>query len=162
MFSSDDDSQGLVLGVVFGVIALVVALVIGVGIHQGNRARAVQAPAAVVVEVDVDAPRIRVGEGMVVFYFASGKADLAEGAPQALGEVVTAVSGGKMAVISGFHDASGDPALNAELAKQRAMAVRASLLLLGVTEDKIEMSRPENTQAGGSPAEARRVEVTLK
>ena len=161
MFSSDDDSQGLVLGVVFGVIALVVALVIGVSIHSRNLSKPAAAPMTVLA-VEVEGPSIRVAEGMVVFYFASGKADLAEGAPQALGEVVTAVSGGKMVVISGFHDASGDAAMNAELAKQRAMAVRASLLLLGVTEEKIELSRPESMQAGGSPAEARRVEVTVR
>ena len=161
MFSSDDDSQGLVLGVVFGVITLVVALVIGLGIYSRNLNKPAAAPAAV-LSVEVEGPSIRVAEGLVVFYFASGKADLAEGTPQALGEVVAAVSGGKMVVISGFHDASGDAAMNAELAKQRAMAVRASLLLLGVTEEKIELSRPESMQAGGSPAEARRVEVTVR
>ncbi len=165
MFSSDDDNQGLVLGVVFGVIALVVALVIGLGIHSRHPAKSVAAatvaPVAVLA-VAVDGPSIRVGEGVVVFYFTSGKAELADGAAQALGNVATAVSGGKMAVISGFHDASGDAAVNAELAKQRAMAVRAALVLLGVAEEKIELKKPEQTQASGPAAEARRVEVTLK
>ena len=121
MFSSDDDNQGLVLGVVFGVIALVVALVIGLAIHSRHPAKvAAAAPAAPVAVLAVagDGPSIRVAEGLVVFYFASGKAELAEGASQALGNVAAAVSGGKMAVVSGFHDASGDPAVNAELAKQ--------------------------------------------
>ena len=42
-------------------------------------------------------------------------------------------------VISGYHDASGDPAQNAELAKQRAMAVRDALKTAGVAEDRIEL-----------------------
>ncbi len=165
MFSSDDDNQGLVLGVVFGVIALVVALVIGLAIHSRHPAKvAAAAPAAPVAVLAVagDGPSIRVAEGLVVFYFASGKAELAEGASQALGNVAAAVSGGKMAVVSGFHDASGDPAVNAELAKQRAMAVRAALELLGVAQDKVELKKPEQAEASGPAAEARRVEVTLK
>ena len=56
-----------------------------------------------------------------------GKADLAAGANEALADVVKGVAEGKMAVVSGFHDATGDAALNAELAKQRALAVRDAL-----------------------------------
>ena len=66
-----------------------------------------------------------------------------------------------MAVVSRFHDATGDAALNAELAKQRALAVRDALKGLGVAEDKIELKKPEETTATGSNAEARRVEVVL-
>ena len=68
---------------------------------------------------------------------------------------------GKKAVVSGFHDATGDAALNAELAKQRAVAVAEALKALGVAEDKVELKKPEETTATGSNAEARRVEVTL-
>lgn len=77
-------------------------------------------------------------------------------------EVVKAVAAGKLAVISGYHDASGDPAQNAELAKQRALAVRAVLVAQGVAEDKVELRKPEQTLASGPAEEARRVEVTLK
>ena len=100
--------------------------------------------------------------GVVKFYFATGKADLATGANEALAEVVKGlVEGGKMAVVSGFHDATGDAALNAELAKQRALGVRDALKVLGVAEDKVELKKPEVTQGSGSNAEARRVEVVL-
>ncbi|MNL84620.1 hypothetical protein D3C87_2126470 [compost metagenome] len=51
--------------------------------------------------------------------------------------------------------------MNAELAKQRALAVQATLLELGVKPEMIELSKPEQTLAGGSNAEARRVEVVL-
>ena len=90
-----------------------------------------------------------------------GQADLAAGANEALADVVKGVAEGKKAVISGFHDATGDAALNAELAKQRAFAVRDALKALGVAEDKIELKKPEETTATGSNAEARRVEVAL-
>ncbi len=166
MFSSDDENQGLVLGVVFGVIALVIALVIGIGIYTRNLAAAPKAApaAAQTVSVVVVQPvaTVKVENGVVKFYFVVGKADVAPEAAQALVEVVKAVAAGKLAVISGYHDASGDPAQNAELAKQRAFAVRAVLLAQGVTEDKIELRKPEQTLASGPAEEARRVEVTLK
>ena len=166
MFSSDDENQGLVLGVLFGVIALVIALVIGIGIYTRNLAAAAKAPApaAQTVSVVVVQPvaTVKVENGVVKFYFVVGKADVAPEAAQALVEVVKAVAAGKLAVISGYHDASGDPAQNAELAKQRALAVRAVLLAQGVTEDKVELRKPEQTLASGPAEEARRVEVTLK
>ena len=166
MFSSDDENQGLVLGVVFGVIALVIALVIGIGIYTRNLAAAPKAApaAAQTVSVVVVQPvaTVKVENGVVKFYFVVGKADVAPEAAQALVEVVKAVAAGKLAVISGYHDASGDPAQNAELAKQRALAVRAVLEAQGVAEDKVELRKPEQTLASGPAEEARRVEVTLK
>ena len=65
-------------------------------------------------------------------------------------------------VLSGFHDSTGDPARNAELAKQRAFAVRDALIAEGVAEGSIDLQKPEampNTQ--GNDPEARRVEVKI-
>ena len=109
----------------------------------------------------VDGASVKVENGLVKFYFASGKADVAAGGTEALSEIIKAVSGGKKAVLSGYHDATGDPAQNAELAKQRALAVRDLLKASGVAEDKVELKKPEQTKADGPAAEARRVEVTL-
>jgi outer membrane protein OmpA-like peptidoglycan-associated protein len=103
----------------------------------------------------------KVEGGVVMFYFATARADVAPGANEALAEVVKAVGEGKRAIISGFHDATGDAAKNAELAKQRAFAVRDVLKALGVAEDRMELKKPEETQGSGSNAEARRVEVTV-
>ncbi|MEG1456257.1 MAG: OmpA family protein, partial [Comamonas sp.] len=114
-------------------------------------------PAVLVVEEAL----VRVDNGVVKFYFATGKADVAIGGNVALADVVRGVTNGKRARISGFHDATGDAAVNAELAKQRALAVQATLLTLGVDQNMIELSKPEETLAGGSNAEARRVEVML-
>jgi len=157
MGSQDDDNMGVVLGVVFGVIALVIALVIGVGRYSANLAAAKPAAVAVVA----DGASVKVEGGVVKFYFASGKSDLAAGGNEALADVVKAVAAGKKVVISGFHDATGDAAMNAELAKQRALMVRDALSALGVAQDKVELKKPEQTLATGTDGEARRVEVSV-
>ena len=109
-----------------------------------------------------DAASLKVEGGVVKFYFANGKADLAAGGKDALVDVVKGVLAGKKAVLSGFVSASGDPVKNAELAKQRAFAVRDLLKIVGVPEDRIELKKPEDIKAGAtSDEEGRRVEVTL-
>jgi len=105
---------------------------------------------------------VKVEDGVVKFYFATGQADLALGGREALAEVVKAVQGGRTALVSGYHDATGDAAQNAELAKRRAEAVGDALTAAGAPADKIELAKPVQTQGDGPPAEARRVEVTLK
>ena len=109
-----------------------------------------------------DAASVKVENGVVKFYFASGKTAVAADGNEALTDVVKAVAGGKKAMISGFNDPTGDAAKNAELSKQRAFAVRDALKALGVADDKIELKKPENTNAAGSNAEARRVEVSVQ
>jgi outer membrane protein OmpA-like peptidoglycan-associated protein len=193
MFSKEDDDNGGVLGLIFGFVALVVASVIGFGIYQANfKGKAVKAPTAVVATASVaaqavntpatdvsaasaaasgaavaagsaDAASVKVENGVVKFFFASGKSEVAAGGNEALAEVVKAIASGKKAVVSGFNDATGDAVKNAELSKARAFAVRDALKALGVAEDKIELKKPENTTAAaGSSAEARRVEVSIQ
>lgn len=175
MPSSDDDSQQrFALGFLFALIALVISAVVGtvvvkrVGASGATKPAATAvansapaAPAADAAAAAADEASVRVENGVVKFYFATAKADLAGGANEALADVVKGVAEGKKAVVSGFHDATGDAALNAELAKQRAFAVRDALKALGVAEDKIELKKPEETTASGNNAEARRVEVAL-
>lgn len=168
--SSDDDSQQrFALGFLFALIALVVSTVVGTVVykrgisHAPKTEAAVSAPSATNVPVVVieETARVIVENGVVKFYFVSGKAEVAAGANEALSDVVKGVAEGKRAVISGFHDATGSAEINADLAKQRAQAVQAALMALGVAEDKVELKKPEQTQADGSNAEARRVEVIL-
>jgi K(+)-stimulated pyrophosphate-energized sodium pump len=113
--------------------------------------------------VSADGASVKVDNGIVKFYFASGKADIAAGGKEALGAVLSGVmQTGKKAAISGFTDPSGDPAKNAELAKQRALAVRDLLKASGIPEDKIVMVRPNDIKEGATTAaEGRRVEVSL-
>lgn len=160
MSSQDDDNLGVVLGVIFGVIALVIALVVGISQYSVNQFAA--KPAAATAPAATDGASVKVEGGVVKFYFASGKSDLAAGGNDALADIVHGVHAGKKVLISGFHDATGDAAANAELAKQRALKVRDALTALGVAQDSVELKKPEQTLATGSDAEARRVEVSVQ
>ena len=174
MVSQDDDSaQRVALFLVFGLIAIVVASVLVFGVnHRGAPAKAAGAPAAQVAaapssasaQAASDAASVKVEQGIVKFYFASGKADLAAGASEALLDVVKGAQAGRKVVVSGFHDATGNAAQNAELAKQRALAVRNALTAAGVAESQIELKKPEQIAGNGvgSDAEARRVEISLE
>ncbi len=103
--------------------------------------------------------------GLMKVYFASGSAVLPAGADKGVAELVgyfKAKPNGKLS-LSGFVDPSGDPAKNAEIAKQRAFAVRDALKAAGVAEDKIDLQKPTDITAGAtSAAEGRRVEVSLQ
>ncbi len=117
------------------------------------------APAAAVVATPAPAAAAAAVEAK--FFFDSAKADLPADAAANISLLAAAAKAGAgKLVISGFHDAGGDPAKNAELAKQRAMNVRDALKAAGVVEDRIEMKKPEQLNAG-SAADARRVEVKL-
>ena len=180
MYTEDDDSEHkialtLVLGIAIFVIAGLLGF-LGLSGYLGKKdvattkaatpAVEVAAPAAAaatsaVANLADDQSAVVVENGVVKFYFASGKSDIAKGGNEALADVVKGIKAGQKATISGFHDTTGDPAKNAELAKKRAFSVRDALLALGVTEDKLELVKPVDAQATGSNSEARRVEVSL-
>jgi outer membrane protein OmpA-like peptidoglycan-associated protein len=178
MSQQDNDAQqGLVLWLVFGLVAVVIALVLGVSVYQRGKlaitpktAVAVAAASAVLPALDLsdaaqnvlDAASVKVENGVVKFYFASGKSELAGGAHDALTVVIQGAKEGRKLVISGYHDATGGAAQNAELAKLRAFAVRDALKAFGVTDDKIELKKPEALKATDSHADARRVEVAWR
>ncbi len=111
------------------------------------------------VDLDWDGAANSPGEFNV--FFDSGKAELPANGAESIAKLAAAGKAGGKAVISGYHDATGDPAQNAELAKQRAITVRDALKAAGVSEDKIELKKPEQINAGDA-AEARRVEVTVQ
>ncbi|WP_341906359.1 OmpA family protein [Polaromonas sp. YR568] len=114
------------------------------------------------MQAQTDAASVKVERNVVKFYFASGRSDLAAGAADALVGLVRASGPNGKFVVSGFHDTSGDPARNAELAKRRAVSVRDALVGLGVTEQQIELRKPESIAAAATDPEARRVEITLR
>lgn len=106
--------------------------------------------------------KILVENGIVKFYFASGKSELADGSPEALKDVLSGVRDGKKAVVSGYADHTGNAAQNEQLSKERAFKVRDALLAVGVPESSIVMEKPQNHTGSGDKAEARRVEVVLR
>jgi outer membrane protein OmpA-like peptidoglycan-associated protein len=97
-------------------------------------------------------------------YFELGSAALPAEASEVLVRVADAAraQAGKIVQISGYHDASGDAAQNAELAKNRALAVRHALEANGVAPDHLVMDKPIVTTGGTDAREARRVELRLR
>ena len=183
--SNDEDSQQrFALGFLFALIALVVFTVVGFAtFNYGMGGATVQDSGLPVTQVEpAEAPvpgpgstvtteivtvvvpegaSIQVVGGVVNFYFATGSADLAPGAAEALAIVIKGVEDGRKAVVSGFHDTTGDAAANDALAKLRAQTVQDVLVGLGVPAAKVTLEKPAITTGSGNGAEARRVEVKL-
>ena len=146
---------------IINIVALLIVPLLPMGAAT-TPAAAPAAAAATAAMAAADGASFKVENGVVKFYFASGKADLATGAEGALADVAKGVAAGKKAVVSGFTDSTGDAAVNEALAKQRAQAVAAALKTAGVADDKVELKKPETLTGSGGNAEARRVEVALQ
>jgi outer membrane protein OmpA-like peptidoglycan-associated protein len=125
---------------------------------------AVAAPAKAITEVDA-APALATGVGYpetASLFFDSGKTNLpADASTQLQAVVAWSKTGPNTKIgISGYHDKAGDPAMNAQLAKNRALGARELLLSAGVPEDRIVMVKPQSTSGGGpEDKQSRRVDV---
>lgn len=181
-FSDPGARKGPGLRLVLALLAILLALTIGVSYFQRSvqvpppsvasaalqasppRASSPESASAVrhAAQVVSDAASVTIENGIVKFYFASGHAELAAGAGEALAGVVKGAQAGRKLVISGFHDDSGDAAKNALLARQRALAVRDALKAAGAPAQQIELKNAEPMAASGSSAEARRVEISMQ
>ncbi len=110
------------------------------------------------------APPAAAAEGLPLsVLFATGKSALDADARKVLGkalEMFKAKPDAKIA-LSGYVDASGSAAKNAELAKQRAFAVRDALTQGGIPAARIELRKPSQVEAGSGAdaARARRVDI---
>jgi outer membrane protein OmpA-like peptidoglycan-associated protein len=107
------------------------------------------------------APVTAVKPELVKFYFDSAKYDPPADAAKMVDKLVdySRTSANTKIGISGFHDKQGDPAKNAELAKQRAIAIKNVLISAGVAEDRIIMNKPTELTDSKDDKEARRVDV---
>lgn len=170
MFDDLDDGPRIAVWTVLGVVAfLLFGLLGGLALKTmgaKNRAAVTAAPVATAVavvaeEVLVEGPLA--GDLAGTLYFESGAAALPADAAAVLDAIrsAAAAAGGRTLIISGFHDASGDPARNADLAKERAKSVRAALQAAGVDAARLALRKPESTTGSGDGREARRVEVRI-
>lgn len=177
MSTDNDDSVPLALFLAAGTAAAVIAGVIALAVFSKPKTVVAPAisPAAVVnamLSAAVDAtltppPAAIVTETATVaeiLYFAVGSADLPADASAKLARLADAARASTVTSvqISGYHDASGGAAKNAELAKQRALAVRHALEANGVSPDRLQMSKPVETTGGTDPKDAHRVEMRLQ
>jgi outer membrane protein OmpA-like peptidoglycan-associated protein len=173
MSTDNDDAVPLALFLAAGVAAAVIAGVIAVAVFSKPKAAAepaaaLMAPAAAVsteaATPAVAAPAVVSANAAENLYFDVGSADLPIDASEKLARVADAAraNAGTSVLISGYHDATGSAAKNAELAKLRALAVRHALEANGVAPDRLQMSKPVETTGGTDPKEARRVEMRLQ
>lgn len=137
----------------------------------GKKQETVQAPAPVPAPATAPAPAPEptpapapAAPPAAKLYFEVGKTGLPKDAGDTLKPIVTflGANAASKAVISGFHDPTGNKAQNEELAKNRAKAVRESLKAAGIAEERIVMQKPTETTGTGDAAEARRVEVSVQ
>jgi outer membrane protein OmpA-like peptidoglycan-associated protein len=165
MSSNDDDTTRYGLAVVGGVVGLVVLGVLTLALSGIGRRPATPVP-QVAVPSSMNAPaNMEVGFAPPEkLYFAVGSDVLPPESDDVLARVAEAARAqyGVSVLISGFHDASGNAQMNADLAKRRAVAVRHALEAYGVSPDRLVMSRPELTTGGADDKEARRVELRLR
>ena len=167
MFDEEDRETGyalfLAIGLAIFVSIFTIGIAAGTAIGQLGKKSGESTAVALPVATAMAGASAPVSAPMARLYFELGKAELPADALTQLAPLITAARDNSAArwVISGFHDASGDAAANAELAKQRAFAVRDLLVTAGVSTQSIELSKPAVTMGGTDPHEARRVDVTL-
>jgi outer membrane protein OmpA-like peptidoglycan-associated protein len=168
---SEDFDQGTRVGL-WTVASVIILVLLGLGsfvLRGGLHGKAAPAsataaaPTAVleVVEVLYEGPLT--GDVLGTVYFAIDEAAVPADAAPTIEAVKAALQADatRQVVLSGFHDATGDPARNADLAKARAKAVRAALQAAGLPLERLLLRKPENTTGDGDDKQARRVEIRL-
>lgn len=104
------------------------------------------------------------GKPMLSVYFDTAKADITPDLPAAAAPLLAYLTANPAArlAVSGYNDPRGDAAMNAELSKNRAKAVAAALVTLGVAEARIDLVKPaDTTDTTTDFTNARRVDVTV-
>ncbi len=177
--SSDGDFFGLAAAV-FGAGAVIMIVAAILGSYVGGRfdaaapepaappmSAAPAAPAAPAVVIPDGAgivSEVVEGKPKVSVYFDVGKADIAPEFAAAVAPIKAWLDANPddRVQLSGFTDPTGDAAMNAELAKNRAKAVAAALAAEGVAGERIDLVKPADiSDAEVVMAEARRVEITV-
>jgi K(+)-stimulated pyrophosphate-energized sodium pump len=97
----------------------------------------------------------------VVVFFETGRFEILEDGRARIRTAAGAIKAGTLpkVEITGYTDRTGDVAVNEELAKNRAKAVKDALVAEGVSETVIVLQPPAYVTGSGNDAEARRVEI---
>lgn len=168
-YSNNDADGGLGSLWWLGGVAILFWLTFVCSSHSQAKSRQPQAPAATSATPALSAPKEQASLApadlpLAKLYFDIGKIELAQDTGEQLKAVIEHLKGHEntKAVISGYHDPTGDKAQNEELAKNRAEAVRDALSTQGIAADRIVMQKPIETTGSGDVAEARRVEVSIQ
>lgn len=174
MFDENDSESSIGVAIALAVAIFAALFAIGIatgtslGLFAGKPAKPVAGTAAPVgAMVAPSAAAAAPAAAMVTearLYFDLAKYELPTDALTKLAPLVSSLrlKDGAKLLVSGYHDASGNAAANAELARQRAFAVRDLLTTAGVPSDRIELAKPMVTTGGSDAHEARRVDVTLR
>ncbi len=161
----NDEQDGESYRVVAWILAIAVSIAIVTAVLPGillainpgwtTAATALAAPAA------ATSPTVPVA-GPAKIFFDSGKISIPSDSTEKFKPIVDAIKSGSASrvVVSGYHDKTGSPEQNAELAKNRAKAVRDELIRAGLAEAQLELQKPQEASASSNDQEARRVEVT--
>ena len=108
---------------------------------------------------------MRNGKPVVKVYFDTGKTALAPAFAEAAAGLKDYLDGDsqRSLAVSGYNDATGNAAANAELSKNRAQAVAAALVAAGIPQTSVALVKPQQaTDASVSGDAARRVEVIVR
>lgn len=165
--TDDDDNAKIGIWVALGVVGLLLLALVGAlawnAVDEAAPKPAVQATATAMPDANDTLDLPLTGDLLGKVLFEVGKADVSAEGQATVESVINLINAAptRKVVLSGFHDLSGDPAKNAELAKERAKAIREALKAKGLAAERILLRKPENTGASGTPEEARRVEIRL-
>jgi hypothetical protein len=104
------------------------------------------------------------GDALARIYFDINSAELPSesgGAIQTVKEKAEAEPQ-RSILISGFHDPSGDPEQNVELAINRALAAKKALVAAGIPAARIKLRPPQEISGNADLQEARRVDLWVQ
>ncbi|MGZ2747959.1 DUF937 domain-containing protein [Burkholderia stagnalis] len=104
------------------------------------------------------------GKPALKVYFDYGKSALSSDFADKAKDVLTYLKDNpsSKASVSGFTDSSGDPTLNAALAKKRAESVQAALQAAGLDTSRISLDKPVELNGSTPDAKDRRVEIHVQ